>query len=129
MNRPFAAAAQVLLEAERDRLPDLSGCTVLLPSLQVAPLFLAALRDAVDRPVFLPPRLSTLANLVAALPAVGRPDSRRLAELHDFLVRVDWLAPVALWPLARSLLDWLDELDDALLVPPERFEAFAGPVA
>ena len=129
MYRPFAAAAQVLLDAEQARLPDLSGCTVLLPNLHVAPLFLAALREAVDRPVFLPPRLTTLAGLVAAAPAQGRPDSRRLAELHDFLSRVEWLAPVALWSLARSLLDLLDELDDALLAPPARFEAFSAQVA
>lgn len=125
---PFLQAAAELLRWESERLPDLSGCTVLLPHLHAAAPLLAALRGQVDRPVFLPPRLHTLMTLSAEVPASGpvEPDSQRLAEIHDVLLQAGVCRTQGLWAVARELLDLLDELSAEALRPedtPQRLMA------
>ena len=118
---PFLQAAAELLRWESERLPHLSGCTVLLPHLHAAAPLLAALRGQVDRPVFLPPRLHTLKTLSAEVPASGpmEPDCQRLAQVHDFLLQAGVCRAQGLWATARELLDLLDELSAEALRPED----------
>lgn len=122
----FAAAARRLVELERDRLPDLSGIVVLVPHHHAAAPFLNALRQDIAAPVFLPPRLLTLPALAAE--TVGAGDSltpsQRVSALHGLLGGFDWVAAEARWPMAFELRDLIDEMDAALLSPPEVFADF-----
>ena len=99
MTHSFQTAAAALLADQRDRLPDLSGVTVLVPHHHVRAPFVAALRGEVgDGRVFLPPRLLTLPAL-AALHGQGDasgPDNRRLVDLYGFLAGIEWLDEAAL---------------------------------
>ena len=103
------------LEFEGDRGPDFSACVVLIPHHHAAQDFRRALRQTLTDPFLLPPRLLTLPELApeAALSIVPEADSRRLAELHDFLRRTGHLPEAGLWPAAQELLALLDELDMA----------------
>ncbi|MBK6744674.1 MAG: PD-(D/E)XK nuclease family protein [Hydrogenophilales bacterium] len=123
---PFAAAARLFAEQEMDRLPDLSGAVVLVPHHHVVGPFLSALRSAVDLPVFLPPRLLTLPALAAEHPgdAGAQTPSERLSALFGLLRGFDWIAEEARWPMAFELLELIDEMDSALLSPPEAFADF-----
>lgn len=126
----FDAAAGRLLALYADTLPDLSRVRVLVPHHHVIRPFLLALRGRVTDGVFLPPRLTTLPGLAAAAPTgPGQSDAARLVELHAFLCRVDWLEAAARWPVARALLDLLNDMDDALLTPPADYAEFARQVA
>lgn len=118
---PFLLAAAELLRWEAERLPDLSGCTVLLPHLHAAGPLLDALRHQVEQTVFLPPRLHTLKTLSAEVPAPGavEPDCQRLAQVHDFLLAAGVCRPQGLWALARELLDLLDELSAETFRPED----------
>lgn len=125
---PFLLAAAELLRWEKERLPDLSGCTVLLPHLHAAGALLDALRHQVERTVFLPPRLHTLKTLSAEVPSPGavEPDCQRLAQVHDVLLKAGVCRTQGLWALARELLELLDELSAETFRPedtPERLLA------
>lgn len=123
----YHAAAQRLLADQAACLPDLSGITILVPHYHVVRPFLSALRQAVEWPVFLPPRFLSLSDAAASV-ARGiefQTDSQRLVALHGFLTRVAWLEASALWPVAWALLDLLNELDDAKLVPPQDYADFS----
>jgi ATP-dependent helicase/nuclease subunit B len=129
MSATFAAAARQLLAEQRDELPDLSGITLLVPHHHVVPPFLAALRQQITAPVFVPPRLATLPALASASGlADSQTDSQRLVALHAFLGRIPWLAGTPLWALAQTLLQLLNDLDDARLAPPSAFGDFAAQV-
>lgn len=114
---PFDLAAAALLQREAHRLPDLSGCTVLLPHPHVAAPLQAALRRAISAPVFLPPRLTTLSLLAAAQSANGEveADSLRLVQLHDALAETGLFRDQALWTAAAELLRLMTELSGHLL--------------
>ncbi len=118
---PYDSAAAALLAEEAGRLPDLSPCTVLLPNLPAATPFLAALRRQVEAPVFLPPRLATLRSLADGLPGGegAEADSLRLAELRDTLRHTGLFAERVLWTAAEELLQFLDELSAAHVVPAD----------
>jgi ATP-dependent helicase/nuclease subunit B len=127
---PFQQAAAELLRWEAGRLPDLSACTVLLPHLNAAAPLLAALRQQVERPVFLPPRLHTLQTLIAELPAPGpvEPDCARLAQVHDALLQTGLFRTQGLWAVARELLELIDELSAEGLRPEEAGERLLAQV-
>lgn len=130
MAQTFLAAAAALLSDHRDRLPDLSAITVLVPHHHVRAPFIAALRSVLGDRVFRPPQLMTLPALAATQSDAARaePDSLRLASLYGFLSRIDWLDEAALWPQAGALHEMLLELDDALLAPPDQYAGFAAQV-
>jgi ATP-dependent helicase/nuclease subunit B len=128
MRPTFDAAVRQLLAEQGERLPDLSGVTVLVPHHHCAQGLLVALRRQVAAPVFLPPRLTTLPGLAASQAVEIQTDGQRLVALYDFLTRTDWLEEAARWPLAQALLDLLHEIDDARLAPPADYQAFAGQI-
>ena len=108
-------AATRFLELEGSRRPDFSGCIVLIPHHHMGVDFRLALRRAMPEPVLLPPRLLTIPDLARTAPlgATAAPDSKRLAELHDFLARTGHLRREGLWQAARELLELLEEMDRA----------------
>ena len=108
-------AAIRFLELEGERRVDYSACIVLVPHHHAGQDFRRALRHALQAPVFLPPRLITLPELAqgAAQSPAAEPQSRRLAELHDFLRRTGHLPEQGLWQTAQELEALLEELDAA----------------
>lgn len=123
---PFLAAARRFLDSAGVSSTDLSGHTVLVPHHAAARDFLAGLRQALGRQVVLPPRRLTLPALAATVP--GRlpvePDSRRLADIYDFLRRTGRLQERQLWPAAVELAQLLRELSDNQQVLPADFASF-----
>ena len=113
---PQHAVARHLLDRHADRLPDLSGLTVLVPNHRAGLDFARTLAQAAGRAVLIPPRITPLKSWAEGL-ADGRaePQARRLARLHGVLRRVDWLGAVDKWALANELLQLADELSAARL--------------
>lgn len=112
---PLLPAAARFLELEGELRADYSRCIVLVPHHHAGQDFRRALRHALQAPVFLPPRLLTLPELArgAGLALATEPQSRRLAELHDFLRRTGHLPESGLWQAAQELEMLLEELDAA----------------
>lgn len=110
------AIARHLLDQHADRLPDLSGLTVLVPNHRAGQDFARALAQAAGRRALIPPRIVPLKAWADSV-ADGRaePQARRLARLHGVLRRVDWLGAVDMWALANELLQLADELSAARL--------------
>ncbi|MHB1186045.1 PD-(D/E)XK nuclease family protein [Thiobacillus sp.] len=110
------AVARHLLDQHADRLPDLSGLTVLVPNHRAGQDFAHALAQAAGRPVLIPPSITPLKAWADSV-ADGRaePQARRLARLHGVLRHVDWLGAVDKWALAGELLQLADELSAARL--------------
>jgi len=110
------AVARHLLDQHANRLPDLSGLTVLVPNHRAAQDFARALAQAAGRRALIPPRIIPLKAWADSV-ADGRaePQARRLARLHGVLRRVDWLGAVDRWALAGELLQLADELSTARL--------------
>jgi len=110
------AVARHLLDQHADRLPDLSGLTVLVPNHRAGQDFAGALAQAAGRRALIPPTITPL-KAWAETVADGRaePQARRLARLHGVLRRVDWLGAVDRWALANELLQLADELSAARL--------------
>ncbi len=110
------AVARHLLDQHADRLPDLSGLTVLVPNHRAGQDFARALAQAAGRRVLIPPTITPL-KAWAETAAEGRaePQARRLARLHGVLRHVDWLGAVDKWALANELLQLADELSAARL--------------
>ncbi len=110
------AVARALLDQHADRLPDLSGLTVLVPNHRAGQDFARVLAQQAARTVLIPP---TIAPLKAWAETVAddraEPQARRLARLHGVLRRVDWLGTVDQWALANELLQLADELSAARL--------------
>ncbi len=111
-----AAVARHLLDQHADRLPDLSGLTVLVPNHRAGQDFARVLAQTAGLPVLIPPHivpLKTWAECTAD--GHGEPQARRLARLHGVLRRVDWLGNIDKWTLANELLALADELSAARL--------------
>jgi ATP-dependent helicase/nuclease subunit B len=109
-------AAQHLLDQHADRLPDLSGLTVLVPNHRAGQDFARALAQAAGRPVLIPPQIIPLKSWAEAVADDAiEPPARRLARLHGVLRRVDWLGTLDKWSLAGELLQLADELSAARL--------------
>ncbi len=112
------AAVRHLLDQHADRLPDLSGLTVLVPNHRAGQDFARVLARTVGRTALIPPRITPLkawAETVLTGSDRGEPQARRLARLHGVLRRVDWLGAVDRWALASELLQLADELSAARL--------------
>jgi len=116
------AVARHLLDQHADRLPDLSGLTVLVPNHRAGLDLARALAQGAGRPVLIPPLLTPLkswaeSTLKGTSLADGRaePQARRLARLHGVLRHQDWLGSVDKWALANELLLLADELSAARL--------------
>jgi len=116
------AAARTLLDRYSDRLPDLSGLTLLVPNHRAGQDFARALAQAAGLPALIPPRITPLkawaeSALQDTRMADGRaePHARRLARLHGVLRNIDWLGTVDRWALANELLQLADELSAARL--------------
>ena len=110
------AVARHLLDLHADRLPDLSGLTVLVPNHRAGQDFARALAQAAGRPVLIPPYITPLKSWAEPLiDGHAEPQARRLARLHGALRRVDWLGAVDKWALANELLQVVDELSAARL--------------
>jgi ATP-dependent helicase/nuclease subunit B len=110
------AVARHLLDQHADRLPDLSGLTVLVPNHRAGQDFARALAQQAGRAVLIPPRITPLKAWAGSV-ADGRaePQARRLARLHGVLRHIDWLGAVDKWSLAGELLQLADELSAARL--------------
>jgi ATP-dependent helicase/nuclease subunit B len=108
--------ARHLLDQHADRLPDLSGLTVLVPNHRAGQDFARALAQAAGRRALIPPIITPLKAWADSV-ADGRaePQARRLARLHGVLRHVDWLGAVDKWALAGELLQLADELSAARL--------------
>lgn len=116
------AVARHLLDRHADRLPDLSGLTVLVPNHRAGLDLARALAQGAGRPVLIPPHLTPLkswaeSTLKSTSLADGHaePQARRLARLHGVLRHQDWLGAVDKWALANELLLLADELSAARL--------------
>jgi ATP-dependent helicase/nuclease subunit B len=114
------AAARRLLDHHADRLPDLSGLTVLVPNHRAGQDFARALARAAGRAALVPPRITPLkawaeTALEGAADEGTEAQARRLARLHGVLRRTDWLGTVDKWALANELLQLADELSAARL--------------
>ena len=116
------AVARHLLDLNADRLPDLSGLTVLAPNHRAGLDFARTLAQAAGRAVLIPPRITPLKSWAESILkgtslADGRvePQARRLARLHGVLRHQDWLGAVDKWALANELLQLADELSAARL--------------
>jgi len=108
--------ARTLLDRHVDRLPDLSGLTVLVPNHRAGQDFARALAQAAGRPVLIPPRIIPLKSWAEGVADDHiEPQPRRLARLHSVLRREAWLGTVDKWALANELLQLADELSAARL--------------
>ncbi|HEX7972499.1 MAG TPA: PD-(D/E)XK nuclease family protein, partial [Thiobacillus sp.] len=103
--------ARTLLDQHADRLPDLSGLTVLVPNHRAGQDFARALAHEAGLTVLIPPRIAPLKSW-AENAASGRaePQARRLARLHSVLRHEAWLGAADKWALANELLQLADEL-------------------
>lgn len=110
------AVVRHLLDQHADRLPDLSGLTVLVPNLRAGQDFARALAQAAGRAVLIPPRITPLKSWADSVAAGhAEPQARRLAQLHGVLRQTEWLGSVDRWTLAGELLTLADELSAARL--------------
>jgi ATP-dependent helicase/nuclease subunit B len=110
------AVARHLLDHYADRLPDLSGLTVLVPNHRAGQDFARALAQAAGRPVLVPPRITPLKSWADSVADDhAEPQAQRLARLHGVLRGVDWLGTIDKWALADELLGLADELSAARL--------------
>jgi ATP-dependent helicase/nuclease subunit B len=108
--------ARHLLDQHADRLPDLSGLTVLVPNHRAGLDFARTLAQQAGRAALIPPRITPLKAWAETM-ADGRaePQAQRLARLHGVLRHTDWLGKVDKWALANELLQLADELSAARL--------------
>lgn len=116
------AAARHLLDRHADRLPDLSGLTVLVPNHRAGEDFARALARLAQRPALIPPDILPLKSW-AERHAIGpaEPAAARLARLAGVLRRERWLGRVDPWALAAELLQLADQLS------AQRLGGEAGP--
>jgi ATP-dependent helicase/nuclease subunit B len=116
------AAARRLLDRHADRLPDLSGLTVLVPNHRAGEDFLRALARLAQRPALIPPDILPLKSWAERHAAAqAEPAAARLARLAGVLRHERWLGQVDPWALAGELLQLADQLS------AERLGGDAGP--
>ena len=111
-----SAVARLLLNQHFNRLPDLSGLTVLVPNHRAGQDFARALAQCAGLPALIPPRITPLKSWTGSVADDrSEPQPRRLARLHGVLRHVDWLGKFDKWALANELLQLVDELSAARL--------------
>jgi ATP-dependent helicase/nuclease subunit B len=116
--------AQQILHTCRERLPDLSGATLIVPVLTLAPRLRAALARAARRALLLP-RITTLAGLAEPFMASDtRPDAARLVDLYQELGRRGWFDELSRWEICAELIGLFDALTRASLTLPQSQEEF-----
>ena len=102
-----AVVARHLLDQHTDRLPDLSGLTVLVPNHRAGQDFARVLAREAGRPALIPPHIVPLKTWAESLSdGHGEPQARRLARLHGVLRRVDWLGNIENGRWRMSCLRW-----------------------
>ncbi|MGE5027032.1 MAG: PD-(D/E)XK nuclease family protein [Betaproteobacteria bacterium] len=124
---PLRVAAREIIALERERLPNLTGLTVLLPNFHAAEAMAAALCEAAGRNALLLPEITTLAawaERVAIEPDM-LPDSCRAALLYQALRSRNWFADADLWQVSRELLELFDDLARQGASLPATREEFA----
>jgi ATP-dependent helicase/nuclease subunit B len=126
-----AAAAQCLVDHHRADLPDLSGITVVLPSLAPAAAFARSLVAAAGGAALLLPRLTTLRELAEQQPVAGPrlADAQRELMLYGALREQGWVSRGALWAAARELRQLADELSLHRIGLPATLDQFAKRIA
>lgn len=110
--------AERLVEACRARLPDLSGITVVVPNLLIAPALRSAIARAVAGPVLLP-RIVTLSGWADLLLDGFEPRCRRQLQLFAALSDWRWFEGSSRWQMADALAELFDELTQAGLALPD----------
>jgi ATP-dependent helicase/nuclease subunit B len=105
-------AAERIIAAHADLLPDLSRLIVLLPSLHAAAPFAHALVRAARCPTLVLPQLTTLPQLARQMPLTVEetPDLLREEMLYAALRAQGWFAEQDRWQITRALLRLFDEL-------------------
>jgi ATP-dependent helicase/nuclease subunit B len=119
-------AARVIVERERERLPDLTHAVVLVPDLHAAADIAAALREAAAAPALLLPRIATLGQWAAGVP-LERPIASRAARealLYRELEKRGWFASADLWAVSGELGALFDELTRHGVALPSDFAEF-----
>ncbi|MBZ0105263.1 MAG: PD-(D/E)XK nuclease family protein [Sulfuricella denitrificans] len=111
-DRLLEIAAREIIALERSRLPNLSGLTLLLPSLHAAGDFGRALRAAAGVETLLLPRFTTLRDMAEqADPGLARiPLSRRQAVIYQALRARAYFRQGDLWHVSAELLRLFDEI-------------------
>lgn len=111
--------ARAIVAERLGDLPDLSGCTILLPNPALAPLLRGALAREAGRALLLP-RMLTAGDLARSFAASGasEPDSVRQIRLYRVLRERDWLPQAALWQISGELLQLFDELTERAIGLP-----------
>lgn len=110
------AVARALLDQHAERLPDLSGLTVLVPNHRAGQDFARALAQEAGRPALIPPTIAPLKSWADSVADDrSEPQARRLARLHGVLRHQEWLGKVDTWALAHELTDLADALSAARL--------------
>lgn len=130
-HEPLAAAARAVVERHAGDLPDLTGLTILLPSLHAVAPFARALAVAAGRPALLLPTLTTLPQLAAAIPLPQRiaADSARQGLVYVALRERRWFADGDLWAISGELLKLFDELTLHHVRLPEQAGDFVARLA
>ena len=128
---PLVRLAQLLLEREKDRLPDLSNAVILFPGSGTSQRFRRILLDqarAVAIDAVIPPVSSSLQSwMVRQYPSeirvLGQTERELLllSALSDF---PDLTERYGTWPLIDSLFDLFDELSLNRFTMPEDRERF-----
>lgn len=116
--------AGLIVGISRSRLPDLTGCTVVLPNLALAPDLRSALAAAAGQALLLP-RMRTLHSL--AEDASGfepRSQAQRRVDLYEQLERRGWFAEGARWEICNELIALFDALTERAIQLPETQEQF-----
>lgn len=128
---PLAAAAHILVERHAGDLPDLTGVTVLLPSLHAVSPFARALAAAAGKPALLLPTLTTLPQLaaMATLPRSVAANSARQSLVYTALRERRWFRDSDLWAVSGELLKLFDELTLHHVRLPEQESDFATRLA
>jgi ATP-dependent helicase/nuclease subunit B len=125
--RLLEAAASSIVDAERARLPDLSGVVVLVPGPHAVADAARALRAASGRSALLLPRITTLAQWAADVPLERPvlPNAAREALLYRALAQRDWLGGADRWAVAGELAALFDQLTRNAVALPESLADFS----
>jgi ATP-dependent helicase/nuclease subunit B len=125
-SRFVESAAEIVVAAEKARVPDLTHAVVLVPDLHAAGDVARALRRTAGVPVLLLPRISTLEMWAGAV-ALARPVAARAARealLYQELQKRRWLSSADLWAVSAELAGLFDELTRGSIVLPAGLRAF-----
>jgi ATP-dependent helicase/nuclease subunit B len=126
--RAIERVAREIVRREADSLPDLTRCTVVLPSLRAAPALQRELARTAGMPALLLPRVQTLRDLAPSRPHARRavPTSARELQVYAALRKLKRFDEAALWPLAREVVALADECTRHAVALPREPAALAA---